>query len=330
MASAGTAPDGVVTVADERARVLSLAVVVALPVIALFSSALEGPIGWVVLAAGLLVGLPHGAVDHLVPGWTLGRPLPARTFAVVVVAYVAVAAAAFALFVFQPVLAAGLFLVVSVGHFGAGDVEVHEAHTGRGLRGRPVAMLAFGLPSIALPIALHPAAVTPVLVGLAPSLTALTTPGVRTALLAVTLLAVVATVGVALADGRRRIVVDLLVLVALFAVAPPLIAFAAYFGCWHAARHIARLLALDPRNRDDLERRRLGGPLLRFAGSAAGPTAISVAVLAGLWWGAGGIQGLVAAHLGLLLALTMPHVAVVSWLDRRRGVHHPAARQVPA
>lgn len=330
MATVDTAHRGVVSVADDRARGLSLAVMVSLLVTALFTSGLDGPIGWIVLAAGLLIGLPHGAVDHLVPGWVLGRPLPRQAFAMVVAGYIAVAAAAFALFAFQPVVAAALFLVVSIGHFGAGDVEIHEAQTGRRLRGRPIAVLAFGLPAIALPIAVHPDAVTPVLAGLAPSLTTLTAPGARVTLLVATTVTVGLTLVIALADGRQRVALDLLVLVAVFAVAPPLIAFAAYFGCWHAARHIGRLLTLDPGNRDDLSRRHLTRPLLRFAGAAIAPTAISVAVLAGLWWGAGGVEGLVAAHLGLLLALTMPHVAVVSWLDRRRGVHRPAARQVPA
>ena len=330
MATIDTAPRGLVSIADNRARGLSLAVMATLPVAAVFTSGLAGPIGWVVLAVGLLIGLPHGAVDHLVPGWALGRQLPRQTFAMVVAGYVAVAGAAFALFAFQPVLAAALFLAVSIGHFGAGDVEIHEAQTGRRLRGRPLAVLAFGLPAIALPIAVHPDAVTPVLAGLAPSLTALTVPGVRAALLAFTIVAVATTMVIALADGRQRVALDLFLLAAVFAVAPPLIAFAAYFGCWHAARHIGRLLTLDPRNRTDLVHRRVGRPLARFAGSAAGPTAISVAVLAGLWWGAGGVQGFVAAHLGLLLALTMPHVAVVSWLDRRRGVHRLEAREVVA
>ena len=330
VATVDTAQRGVVSVADDRARGLSLTVMLLVLVAAMFTSGLDGPVGWIVLAAGLLIGLPHGAVDHLVPGLVLGRPLPRQAFVMVVTGYIAVAAAAFALFAFQPVFAAALFLVVSVGHFGVGDVEIHEAQTGRRLRGRPSAVLAFGLPAIALPIAIHPDAVTPVLAGLAPSLTALTAPGVRAALLAFTLVAVGLTVVIALADGRGRVALDLLVLVAVFAVAPPLIAFAAYFGCWHAARHIGRLLTLDPANREDLARGRLARPLLRFAGSAAGPTAISVAVLAGLWWGAGGVEGLVAAHLGLLLALTMPHVAVVSWLDRRRGAHRSDARQVPA
>ena len=32
-----------------------------------------GSAAWIPLVAGLLLGLPHGAVDHLVPGFRLGH-----------------------------------------------------------------------------------------------------------------------------------------------------------------------------------------------------------------------------------------------------------------
>lgn len=97
---------------------------------------------------------------------------------------------------------------------------------------------------------------------------------------------------------------------------PPLLAFAAYFGAWHAARHVARLLSADPANAGALAAGHLGRPLARFARQAFLPTVASVTVLGLLWWGAGGAEGFVAAHLGLIAALTMPHVAVVAALDR--------------
>ncbi len=306
------------TIADVRARTLSLWLLGAVGLLALVPEALTGPVTWAVLAIGLLVGLPHGAVDHLVPEWTLGRELPRSIFVLIVVAYVTVAALAFGLLLAQPVLAASLFLVVSILHFGAGDVEFLEV-SGR-LRSwqRPIAVLAFGLTPVALPIAVHAEQARPVLVGLAPELVVLTAPTVRTTALLVTVALVAVTAWSVTVQGRLRIALDLAVLCVAFVLAPPLLAFAAYFGGWHAARHIARLLALDPRNAADLAIGRTGRPLLRFARSALLPTVASVVVLLGLWWGAGGVEGLVAAHLGLLVALTMPHVALVSWLDRRR------------
>ena len=308
-----------------RARMWSLRLLAVVAVLALLPDALTGPVAWTVLAIGLFVGLPHGAVDHLVPEWTLGRDLPRSTFAAILVAYIAVAALAFGLLLLQPILAASLFLVVSVLHFGAGDVEFLGVSSSLRPWQRPAAVLAFGLPPVALPIAIHAEQARPVLVGLAPELAVLTAPTARTAAVAVTFSLVAVTAGILTRQGRGDGALDLAVLCATFVLAPPLIAFAAYFGAWHAARHIARLLVLDPRNADDLAAGRTGRPLLRFARSALLPTLASVVVLLGLWWGAGGVEGLVAAHLGLLVALTMPHVALVSWLDRRR---HASATEV--
>ena len=314
-------------VTTRRARRLSLGLVGAVALLALVPDALTGPVAWTVLAVGLLIGLPHGAVDHLVPEWTLGRQLPRRAFAAILVAYIAVAALAFGLLLVQPVLGAGLFLLVSILHFGAGDVEFLGLSGPLAWWQRASAALAFGLAPVALPIAVHAEQARPVLEGLAPELVVLTTPSVRLAAVGLTLALVLVTLWSVSVRGQRRAATDLLVLCAAFVLAPPLLAFAAYFGGWHATRHIARLLALDPRNAEDLLAARVARPLARFARSALLPTLASVVVLLGLWWGAGGVEGLVAAHLGLLVALTMPHVAVVSWLDRRQQEH---GTEVPA
>jgi Brp/Blh family beta-carotene 15,15'-monooxygenase len=271
---------------------------------------------WVVLAGGLLVGVPHGAVDHLVPEWLLGRRLPVAQAAAGLIAYVTTAAGFFWFLRVAPLPSTVVFLVVSAAHFGAGDVEFHALRRAETPRYRPLAVAAFGLPTVALPIAVHVDQVEPVLSALAPGLATLVGPEVRILLVTVTVAAAAITAWRASMAGDRHLVLDLIVLVAVFTFAPPLAAFAGYFGFWHAARHVGRLLSLDPRNAADLANDRIGRPLWRFARLAALPTVASLLVLAGLWWGAGGAEGLVSAHLGLLAALTMPHVAVVAWLDR--------------
>ena len=320
-----SAPPGLFPVASRVASRTSLVAMVAVLSLGAVPGLLDTGVLWVVLAAGLLIGLPHGAVDHLVPEWLLGRRLPWPQAAAGLLAYVAVAAGFFGLLRVAPLPSAVVFLAVSAAHFGAGDVEFHALRRGVTPQYRLLAIAAFGLPTVALPIALHAEQVQPVLAALAPQLATLVTPQVRIVLLVATLLAVVVTGWRALNAGDVRAARDLVVLVVVFAVAPPLAAFAVYFGFWHAARHMGRLLSLDPRNASDLANDRLGRPLGRFARLAALPTAASLIVLAGLWWGAGGAQGLVSAHLGLLAALTMPHVAVVSWLDRTGHL----ARELP-
>ena len=100
-------------------------------------------------------------------------------------------------------------------------------------------------------------------------------------------------------------------------VAPPLIAFAVYFGCWHAIRHTARLtLVLDSSQRAYKENQL--------------PKAFSRAVLPGVpaLVGTFGIAGILAANgqdfdndffwmaLVVVWALTVPHMIVTARLDR--------------
>lgn len=273
-------------------------------------------VGWVALAAGLVIGLPHGAVDHLVPEWLLGRRVPRTTMLVLLAAYVGTAAAFFAAMTFAPAPAGLVFLLVSIVHFGCGDVAFTAARAGRAPRFRPHLVLGFGAPPLLLPVALWPEPARAVLEGFAPGLAVLLTPGVRATLLAVVLLTAAAAAVSVLRLGDRRSAGEIALLVVVFAVTPPLLAFAAYFGAWHAARHVARLLSADPANAGALAAGHLGRPLARFARQAFLPTVASVTVLGLLWWGAGGAEGFVAAHLGLIAALTMPHVAVVAALDR--------------
>ncbi|WP_018334078.1 Brp/Blh family beta-carotene 15,15'-dioxygenase [Actinomycetospora chiangmaiensis] len=124
------------------------------------------------------------------------------------------------------------------------------------------------------------------------------------------------------AGGRRAAAGELALLTALFLVVPPLAAFGLYFGAWHGLRHLARLVALDPANAADLGQRRLARPVGRVLRQAALPTTAVLAALGVLLAVPGlagrAVEGLVPAGLALVLALTVPHMAVVAVMDRRQ------------
>ena len=108
------------------------------------------------------------------------------------------------------------------------------------------------------------------------------------------------------------------------AVLPPLAAFAAWFAGWHAVRHTARLVALDPRSAADLalgEVRPATAALRPGRGAAERRRACSgrLALAA--------VAGLTGGLLVALLALTVPHTAVVARLG---AVRAGAGRAVPA
>jgi Brp/Blh family beta-carotene 15,15'-monooxygenase len=117
---------------------------------------------------------------------------------------------------------------------------------------------------------------------------------------------------------RYNEVLDLSLLASLAFFAPPLVAFAVYFGCWHAMRHTARLTSLLPDSQKAYEH----GNELAALRSAVVPglpalvgTIIFVVGLATF-----SDQALDSSFLWLALvtvwALTVPHMIVTARLDR--------------
>ena len=106
------------------------------------------------------------------------------------------------------------------------------------------------------------------------------------------------------------------VLAVVFATVRPVVAVGAYFAVWHSLRHVGRVVALDGGATTTT------GGLARFARQAAPPTAL--AVLLFVAFGRLIPAGTSAAVAGLALVfvaiLTLPHVAVVTWMDHRAGV----------
>jgi Brp/Blh family beta-carotene 15,15'-monooxygenase len=135
----------------------------------------------------------------------------------------------------------------------------------------------------------------------------------RSVVLALFIVALVALV----VTKRFRDVIDLLLLAALAVLTPPLIAFAVYFGCWHAMRHTARLTLVLPESLSAYEQ---GNALKAFWSAVLpGTPALigSFLVAAGLW-----IYGEVDKSffwfvLMIVWALTVPHMIVTAKLDRK-------------
>ena len=262
------------------------------------STAQAGP-ALLVLAA--LLGLPHGAVDHLALGWSQGAHGPAPRLLLVGYALGAVLVAAAALA--APVPAVLVLLLLSAAHFAEGEVAFDELRGGPGLR-LPAA--ALGTAVVALPLLLRPEQVQPVVAALDPALPAVL-DGLRLPVLTATAVLVVAGLAVGLRSRAWRATAELALVVAAATLAPALLVFAAWFGAWHAPRHLVRLLDLQPDGS-------VGQRVRRLAVGALAPTA---AALAGLGLLAATGRGLPAAVLVVLLALTVPHAAVVARLRRR-------------
>jgi len=197
---------------------------------------------WQVIVAVIALGLgiPHGALDHLIsiPKSSLFK------MAIFILIYVLVAAAAVWVLLTWSVVGFVGVVVMSSLHFGIGDAAFLAQQ--RGLKGERI-------PSVSTSFIYALAAGTlPVIIPLTndKSTQALAevnselinwNGGLNTEIFRATLLIALIALLILLITGERDKAFDILLLALLALVAPPLVAFATYFGGWHALRHTARL-----------------------------------------------------------------------------------------
>ncbi|GAB3024858.1 Brp/Blh family beta-carotene 15,15'-dioxygenase [Natronobiforma cellulositropha] len=294
----------------------------------------------------VLFGLPHGAVDHLVLPRVRGDPVTARSVAAIGALYLTVGSAYALVWILAPVVAFTLFILVTLVHWGQGDVYVLVAlFDADHLETRASRLLTLvvrgGLPML-VPLVAFPgqyAAVAGTLIGLFDPAAASTTetaftPPVRSAVAFAFGSAVVTSLAVGFRragpDGRSAWRIDAaetLGLVAYFAVVPPILAIGLYFCFWHSLRHILRTMLVDPVASAALERGAVGTAGRRFAREALALTAGGLVVLIGVGLSVPQTPASLAEALALYLVtiavLTLPHVVVVSVLDYEQGIWSP-------
>jgi Brp/Blh family beta-carotene 15,15'-monooxygenase len=301
-------------------RLISTISVVAVSALSLLFASWLGndSLNWQVAIAifALAVGIPHGALDHLV---TLPRSQPLK-MSLFIAVYVAIALLAIWAILQWNVWGFIAVVVMSSLHFGVGDSAFiaelnHLAHTQRGSGAVWPYAIAAGFIPVVIPLINNRSTdalekVNPLLVNWHHGYTS----EILIAIALVTTIAILA-----LARLRQyRDLIDVVALIALVCCAPPLVAFATYFGCWHALRHTARLSSLLPSSQNFYGQ----GRSLKAFMSAVIPglpalvgTFIFVSVLAAfvresvndrfLW-----------LTLVTIWALTVPHMMVTSRLDR--------------
>jgi len=295
----------------------SIAAIIAIALSLIFSQFLgESSIQWQVVIAvmALAIGIPHGALDHLV---TLPKSKP-TVMALFITIYVVIAIVAVIAILRFNVFGFIFVLLMSATHFGIGDAAFINEMDRRGGRKKALPRTIYAIAAGATPvmIPLVNGASTDALAQVNPALVDWHQGFDQEILYGVSGFALIAIVTLFLSH-RKRESLDIALLLALALIAPPLIAFAVYFGCWHAMRHTARLtLTLEPSQR-------------AFA-SGDSQRAFTRAVIPGLPALAGtfliaGVLALMGNEfnddffwmaLVIVWALTVPHMAVTAKLDR--------------
>jgi Brp/Blh family beta-carotene 15,15'-monooxygenase len=289
----------------------------------------------------LLLGLPHGAVDHLVIARQRGERLTARWLAVVAGIYLVFGVAYGLVWFVFPVAAFVFFIFVTWFHWGQGELypllDIVGASYLRAPSQQALTVLVRGGAPMLVPLAAFPDQYEFV----ATSLTGLFDPGAAAALAPVfesgPRLAVGAVYGAAVlltialgylrTDERGPWLVDageMGLLSAFFLLVPPILAVGIYFCFWHSLRHIVRTVLLDDVSATALDRSEGTAVARRFARDAAPMTTGALLGLGLLHVlvprEPSGLSGLVALYLVLIAVLTLPHVVIVSWLDREQGI----------
>ena len=188
----------------------------------------------------LIIGIPHGALDHLV---TLPKDKPAK-MALFVIIYVLIAVAAVWAILRWNVLGFQLVVIMSAAHFGIGDAAfiAESERLNNGVSKSLTDRLIYALPAGLLPV------FVPLTSDLTNSALAQVNPqlinwaGSNSNLIHLLVLLIAASsLFILILKRDDKGAMDLALLAALSILTPPLVAFAIYFGLWHALRHTARL-----------------------------------------------------------------------------------------
>ena len=271
----------------------------------------------VIAGLGIVAGIPHGGVDHL-----MAMRLAGRSQVVVVAVYAVLAALAWAVLQWGGPFALLLVVALSAVHFGLGELEVTSELTGwRPSVALRAAIVIAGSGALLLPLARSGRQFNSVATAVSPGLARLIAmESVRTGVLVLWITAAAVAVIASLRSRHGSCALDVILIGMLGLLVQPLVAFAVWFGGWHAVRHCARILGKEPGCAALLAVGDSRAAWRRLARLAAPMSFAALAgVLALVWFTAtaSDTTAALAGVLRLLLALTVPHMVVVWWLDRR-------------
>ena len=296
-----------------------LAIGFAIVISFIFAQLIESSdITWQVVVAliALAVGIPHGALDHLV---TLPRTSAAK-MAVFILVYVAVAIAAIVALLTWSVIGFIGVVVMSAVHFGIGDAAFISEIDRRSIDQKPFQKYLYAAAAGTLPV------VIPLVSEKSNSALEKVNPqlldwhqGLNNDLLLWTMV-LTAIVLLRLVQKRRDgEAIDLVLLYLLAVTAPPLVAFAVYFGCWHAMRHTARLTLTLPSSQAAFAERNIKRAFIKavLPGTPALIGTFVVAAAIVIFRGDSLDDQFLWVTLVVVWALTVPHMAVTARLDRK-------------
>ena len=279
----------------------------------------EEHLGWQVALAlvALACGIPHGAIDHLIslPTHSLKKLI------IFIAGYVALAVASGAAIFQWNVIGFQIIVLISFLHFGFGDASfLAELRQNLGRLARtPTHHYLYAITSGALPVLLPLTShqTKSALQEIQPEITNWAGSFVFTIRISLLILAGITLLYCAVTKEWRD-AFDLIALLLLSLCTPPLVAFGIYFGCWHAARHTARLTSLLPKSKKFAESGQSGRAYLSaiYPGIPALLGACALALVLALKWNQDFSDTYFWNLLVIVWALTVPHMMATARFDK--------------
>ncbi len=209
---------------------------------------------WVVLLSVFVVGIPHGAIDHIMAAELFGLNQTLKDHLLFYTSYLLIMLLVAALWYFVPIAGMALFLIISIYHFGQADMEdfmVRRSgnwiwHTGRGI-------LIIGLIIFVEPEITYPIMAQAMQIDLLQFESWMPNPVITSGLIIIGYI-LLSLFGYF--QNRFHSVTDFaydsLLLTGLLIITGPLVGFAIYFALWHSAGHIREMREFFESNKKSL------------------------------------------------------------------------------
>ncbi|MBO6586111.1 MAG: Brp/Blh family beta-carotene 15,15'-dioxygenase [Gracilimonas sp.] len=272
---------------------------------------------WVLGIVIILVGMPHGSLDHIIAYHSFPEKNKTEKRIWFYGYYTALMAAYAMLWIWFPLFSFLIFLLITLYHFGQADAERFQLPSlpknillySRGLT--IVGLILYGSDPVYI------SEVVEVITGF--SSLSLISGYVEIPVLTLTFASIYPIGYLFVLSFLQRnelpaiYLLDALIVPALFAIADPIFAFSVYFGGWHSYNHIRTML-------NYLNNRDLGVSMNWFYRKTLFLSLISYAALAALYFimQAFGDEDLLVGLLFILISvLTLPHIFIVETMYRK-------------
>jgi hypothetical protein len=279
----------------------------------------------------ILLGLPHGAMDHLVPS-KLAEMSEKKGVTAVSLLYLFIGGIYAVSWLFIPLLSALFFIMLTWIHWGQGDLyAMRKLHSGKEYRENFPAFVSAairgGIPMF-VPLTFHPdlyisfmKSMETLFASNTANYSVLYSWQVKAAIMSsVIILSALMAIYMYIKNDRLPIygLSEIIVLVAFFMTLPPIFAVGIYFCLWHSLRHLTRLSLLPGDSRKAISAGNLKRYTWDMTKNTLPLTLISILMLAtaAFFLNTAGQSSLLALYLVFISVLTLPHTIVVTWMDR--------------